>query len=113
MKAGDVALVALPQADGVEKLRPALLLCGLPSHGDWLACGVSTQIHQAVPGFDEVVGPSDEDFSASGLRAPSVIRLGFLAALPAARFTGAIGRISDLRLRRLRGRLAEHLAAPP
>ena len=43
MKAGDVGLAALSQANDAINLRPAILLCQLPPFGDWLACGVSTQ----------------------------------------------------------------------
>jgi len=72
-------------------------------------CGVSTRLHQEVFGFDEVVRASDTDFEASGLKAPSLIRLGFLAVLPAGSFLGAIDSISADRHRRLPGGLAEHL----
>ncbi|HEY2773413.1 MAG TPA: hypothetical protein VGK20_05110 [Candidatus Binatia bacterium] len=41
--------------------------------------------------------------------APSLIRLGFLAVLPASSFLGSIGSISRDRHRRLLRRLAEHL----
>jgi mRNA interferase MazF len=109
MQAGEIALVAPAQADGLEKLRPALLLCTLPPFDDWLACGISSQVHQAVPDFDEIVASGDEDFAGRGLRVPSVIRLGFLGAFAGARFEGSIGRIGESRLRRFRERLARRL----
>ena len=55
MKAGDVVLADLPQVDGQRKLRPALLLCPPPPFGDWLACGISTQLRHRVDGFDELI----------------------------------------------------------
>jgi mRNA interferase MazF len=111
MKDADVILTPLPQADGKVKNRPALLLRELPPFGDFLACGVSTQIQQAVPGFDEVVSPGDLDFEASGLLAASVIRLGFLAVLPRQRILGSIGAIDITRHARLLRNLSNHLVA--
>ena len=67
----------------------------MPPFGDWLVCGVSTQLRQRVAELDEVIDVSDGDFVASGLKAASLIRLGFLAVMPTAKFLGAIG--SDLR----------------
>jgi mRNA interferase MazF len=111
MKEGDVILTPLPQADGVAKNRPALLLRELPPFGDYLACGISTQLHQAVPEFDEVVSKADADFADSGLLASSVIRLGFLAVLPSQRIVGAIGHIAPVRHERLLRTLSNHLVA--
>jgi mRNA interferase MazF len=45
MNEGDIALTALPQSDGSVKPRPAVLLRRMPPFGDWLVCGVSTQLH--------------------------------------------------------------------
>jgi mRNA interferase MazF len=81
----------------------------MPPHDDLLVCGVSTQLHHEVSGFDEIVGEGDTDFPAIGLKAASLIRLGFLGVLPADSFVGAIGSISVERHRRLLGRLAKHL----
>jgi len=72
-------------------------------------CGVGTQLHQAIPGFDDSIGPQDSDFSASGLKAPSLIRLGYLAVLPEARLLGSIGALSPQRHHRLLERLAAYL----
>lgn len=94
MTEGDVALTPLPQADGQAKLRPAVLLRKVPPFGDWLVCGVSTQLHHEAVGFDDLVEPSHPDFAGSGLKAPSLIRLGFLAALPSTALLGDIGGIS-------------------
>jgi hypothetical protein len=47
MTQGDIALAPLPQADGRTKLRPVILLRQVPHFGDWLICGVSTQLHHS------------------------------------------------------------------
>ena len=109
MNEGDVILAPLPQADGQFKNRPAVALRELPPYGDMLVCGVSTQVHQLVSGFDELITGSDADFSASGLRADSVICLGFLAVLPRQNILGSIGAISPERHRRLLHRLSAYL----
>jgi hypothetical protein len=55
MTEGDVVLTPLPQADGLVKNRPAVVLRAMPPQGDLLVCGVSTQLHHETPGFDEVI----------------------------------------------------------
>ncbi len=106
---GDIALASLPQADGLIKPRPAILLRQMPPFGDWLVCGISTQLQQRVADLDELIELSDPDFADSGLKAPSVIRLGFLTTLPVRRFHGVVGSISHERHRRLLQRLSGYL----
>jgi len=110
MTEGDVALTPLPQADGRFKPRPAILLRRMPPFGDWLICGVSSQLHQQAVDFDEIIESSHPDFSRSGLKSASVIRLGFLTTMPADRFLGVLGFISRERHIRLRERLSRFLA---
>jgi mRNA interferase MazF len=109
MKEGDVILTPLEQVDGKVKNRPAIILREMPPHKDFLVCGISTQLHQLVPGFDEMLKIGDEDFVSSGLISDSVIRLGFLAVLPRKRIIGSIGEISSDRHKRLLNRLAAYL----
>ena len=109
MKEGDVVLTPLRQADGVVKNRPALVLKKMPPFGDWLVRGISTQLRQQVEGFDEIIESSHGDFAASGLKASSVIRLGFLAVMPANIFLGVIGSVSEERRHRLLRNLSDHL----
>lgn len=92
MKEGDVVLTPVPQADGVRKNRPALLLRELPPFGDFLVCGISTGLHLAVPDFDEVLRRSDADFNTARLVTDSVIRLGFLGVVPRAGSRGVSAR---------------------
>jgi len=109
MTEGDVVLTPVPQADGQIKNRPAILLREMPPFGDLLICGVSTQLHQQVIHFDEIVATTDADFVTSGLKAASLIRLGFLSVVPNRRIIGTIGAISPERHRRLLHNLADHL----
>src|SRR5215210_1243396 len=109
MKEGDVVLTPVPQADGAIKNRPAIILREMPPYKDFLICGVSTQLHQQVKDFDEIISPSDADFSTSGLKSESLIRLGFLAVLPRSNIAGTIGTISSERHERLLKTLSAYL----
>lgn len=109
MKEGDVVLTAIPQADGQVKNRPASVLREMPPYEDLLVCSISTQLHQQVQGFDEMISAVDEDFAQSGLVSESLIRLGFLAVLPRNTIFGAIGAIAPERHRRLLQKLCDHL----
>jgi mRNA interferase MazF len=113
VKEGDLVLTPLPQADGRVKNRPCIALRQMPGFGDWLVCGVSTQVHQEVPGFDDPILANAADFGTSGLKAPSLIRLGFLAVLPEDRLLGAIGALPRDRHRRLLQRLSVYLMQEP
>ena len=110
MKEGDVALAALPQADQQQKKRPVIVLRKMPFPGDFLACGVSTQIRQQVA-LDELISPGDPDFKTSGLLTRSLIRLGFLMVVPRREVAGAIGSVSPERHRRLLRALSDYLRA--
>ncbi len=82
MKEGDVILAAVPQSDGGQKTRPAIILRELPPYRDLLVCGVSTQLHHNAKGFDEIISPQDSDFKLSGLLAKSLNKAWFFGCLP-------------------------------
>ena len=109
MTPGEIVLTPLRQADGIAKDRPALLLRTMPPFQDLLVCGISTQLQQAVPDFDELITSNDPDYRTSGLRGASVIRLGYLAVLPRSAFKGRIGSVSSSRVDRLLTKLADFL----
>lgn len=104
-----IVLVALPQADGRPKPRPALVLCEMPPFQDVLLAGISSQLQQAVAGFDEVIHLSDADFSITGLRVASAVRLGFLSVLPRASILGTLGTLPNNRHRAIMVRLSDYL----
>ena len=109
MKAGDIRLSSLRQADGQIKTRPVPLLRAAPPFGDCIACGLSTQLQQEVQGFDEILSPNDADFATARLKQPSLIRLAFLGSVPVRELRGRVGFISDTRLHRLLTKLADFL----
>lgn len=108
MNEGNIILAELPQVVGPPKRRPILVLRQMPGYGDYLVCGLSSQVRQYLPGFDELLYPD----SVNLLRVPSVMRLSFLDVIPAAQFLGHIGRVPDSVLDALRHRLADHLTKP-
>lgn len=105
---GQMVLFHFPQTDLSEgKLRPALLVGSLPGpYDDWLICMISSQTHQYIEGFDEIVAEEDADFGDSGLKRTSIIRTGRLAVVEADMLAGRIGHISPDRLNRLRKKIA-------
>jgi len=109
MKAGDLVLTSLPQADGRLKLRPALVLKEMPLFHDLLICGISTNIRNCINDFDEIIRLSDDDYKKSGLLQESLIRLGFLTVMPVKDIHGSIGKISGERYTRLLNNLVNYL----
>ena len=108
---GQIVLFAFPHTNlRTGKLRPALLLGQLPGkYDDWLICMISSQTQHYVSGFDELIQPEDEDFTQSGLKTSSVIRVGRLAVVSGNNLLGAVGEISTVRLHRIKRHLAEWL----
>ena len=68
---------------------------------------ISSQTHQYISGFDEVVNEGDKDFGESGLKVTSVIRVGRLAVVSGEILLGAIGQISSERLNRVKQHLSD------
>ena len=108
---GQIVLFQFSQTNLVlGKRRPALLLGKLPGpYGDWLICMISSQLDQYIHDFDEIVGENDPDFAFSGLKTPSVIRVGRLAVVSDSILLGAIGEIDAERLQRIKVNLANWL----
>jgi len=115
MRPGDVVLIRLPQlAGGPPKLRPALALAVLPgAYQNVLICGISTQLDELQPDWDELVTPHDSDFMHSGLHRASAIRLSYLYAAHTRELAGVIGRIAPERLGRILTRLVATLSLAP
>lgn len=109
MREGEIILAGLLQSDGNIKLRPVLLLKQLPGHNDFLVCGISTQLHQLINNFDELIHEKSNNFIQTGLRQSSIIRLGFLAVIPNNKVPGNIGRIDAAPHKNLLERLAKYL----
>lgn len=88
-------------------MRPVLMLRQASRFDDWLVCMVSSQVQNAETNLDEILTQADPDFSNSGLKVPSVLRLSRLAMLDGSLLLGSIGAISEERLMNVRRRLAK------
>lgn len=110
-KAGDISLIRFPRADLEKgKYRPVLLLAKMPGpFNDWLVCAITSQLRHEVRGWDERIAETDNDFAGSGLKVPSLIRVGKLATVAEGALEGVLGRISEERLRAILGRIADYL----
>ena len=105
MNEGDLVICPVASASGSIKVRPALVLRALPTYDDYLVCGLSSQLWQEIPGFDEILLLT----ATNNLRITSVIRLSFLAVVKSSDVRGKTGQIPDDLLIDLRQRLANHL----
>jgi mRNA interferase MazF len=111
IREGQIVLLRFPYADHKDtKLRPALVIRQLPrAYEDWLICMISSQLSQKVSSFDEIISEEDSDFTSSGLKFTSVIRIGRLVVVHKTILVGAIGEISTDRLTRIKNKLSDWL----
>lgn len=99
-------------AAGRLKRRPALVLAVLPGqHQTLLVCGLSTDVANTEPEWDEVIAPGDPSFATSGLLAASSARLSFLFSVDEGAIDGLIGNLGSGRVLVLVQRLIRHLGA--
>ena len=75
MTPGDIAISAIPQADGKTKLRPLAVLSEFPGHGDLLVCGITSQMWNFTEDFDVALRKGEPDFEKSGLKTDSIFRM--------------------------------------
>jgi mRNA interferase MazF len=76
-----VVLVVFPFTDlSGHKLRPALIV-GRPSGEDLILAFLSSRESTTDPQADYVLGPGDPEFSTTGLKSQSVVRLNRIATL--------------------------------
>lgn len=62
MKPGTIVIIKLPQRDGRQKSRPAVVLGKhSTSNTEFLFCGISTQLHEYREEFDEIISFKDGD----------------------------------------------------
>jgi mRNA interferase MazF len=81
-------------------------------HNDWLICMISSNLDQKIPDFDEIISPNDLDFRESGLKVPSLIRIGRLAVVDGDILIGKLGQIDTQRLLRIKQKLSRWIQGP-
>ncbi|MBF0103360.1 MAG: type II toxin-antitoxin system PemK/MazF family toxin [Desulfobacterales bacterium] len=110
---GQIVLFRFPQTDQqTGKFRPALIIRKLPMYyNDWLVCMISSHVEKEILEFDEIITKNDPDFMGSGLKVPSLIRIGKLAVVSEHIFIGKIGQVDNLRLSRVKRKLSQWILA--
>ena len=105
---GQIVLFEFPQTDHVgSKLRPALVIRKLPGrYNDWLICMVSSHLTQSIQDIDVIIQENDSDFSMSGLKSASVVRVSRLAVVDQNVLLGIVGNISTERLSQVKQALS-------
>ncbi|MBE9242916.1 type II toxin-antitoxin system PemK/MazF family toxin, partial [Synechocystis salina] len=95
MNPGDVVFVDFPYADQASsKLRPALIIAIIPGkYNDVLIAAISSRLYQAISNFDELIKQTDDDFELTGLKIPSLIRLGKLTSVESQMISARLGNI--------------------
>jgi len=109
MEAGSVVRAALPQADSLRKLRPAILIASFPPFGDWFVVGISSHVELAVPDLDVVIDPGHSSYSTTGLSYPGVVRLGFAHIIPKKHIEAVIGSVDGATLKSIKLRFTGHI----
>ncbi len=91
---GEVILARFPFTDmSGARLRPVLVLAEIPGrYRDFIVLFISSQLNQATPGLDLVLDPSHSAFAGSGLKVPSVFRIG-KSLMSEALLAGTLGRL--------------------
>ncbi len=112
MTPGDIILVAMPTRKGKGKKRPALVLQKMLPFEDLLVCGISSQLHYEVKGFDLIIREEDQNFRQTGLKRDSLIRLGYITTIAKNRIPGKIGRLPAEHFETLITRLTNFLHEP-
>jgi mRNA interferase MazF len=97
MTKGKIVLVPFPFDDlSAEKVRPALCLTDpIGSHRHIVVAFISSQAPTTTVASDIVLDPAQKDFTLTGLRVPSVLRLHRLVTLTSAIIRRELGELSQ------------------
>jgi mRNA interferase MazF len=91
-------------------MRPVLVLAEVPGpYDDYLVLFISSQIQTAVAGVDVVLDRQHAAFRGSGLKVPSVLRIGKLATISGRLMLGPLGKADDALLEDVVRRLTDLL----
>jgi mRNA interferase MazF len=98
MKPKKIVLTRFPFTDLTSsKRRPALVLAvAQSSQQDVIVAFISSVIPSTLKSTEYLIEVSHPDFSLTGLRKDSVVKLDKLATLDIAIFTGELGAVSDV-----------------
>lgn len=111
LKPGSIVVFPFPFSDkNKRKLRPALIINKIPDQHDlWLVCMISSNINKFNPKSEILMTIFDKDFSKSGLKIDSVIKVFRLAVIQQSSFKGYIGEIDRERLAVIKKKISSWL----
>jgi mRNA interferase MazF len=93
---GDVVLVSIPYLKGTAAVRrPALVVCDPTIMLDIVIAAISSRIRDPLPQTHYVIDQGHHDWTASGLRLPSVVRCDRLFTVDGSDIQHGIGSLSD------------------
>ena len=93
-KKGKIVLIPFPFTDlSASKVRPAVIVSGFAQGEDIIAAFISS-VKSKIQKTDIVLNSYDKDFSKTGLKADSVIKIGKIATLDKKIILGEMGEIS-------------------
>ncbi|MCY7409742.1 MAG: type II toxin-antitoxin system PemK/MazF family toxin [Chitinophagales bacterium] len=91
------------------KRRPAVVVKKIQLFNDYWVCVISTQLNREVKGLDILIQEGSNDFKIANLRSSSVIRVAFLAMVPAKDIKGTIGFLSKPTLQQIKQNIARFI----
>jgi mRNA interferase MazF len=108
MTKGKVVLVPFPFDDLTSsKVRPAVCLTDpIGPHRHIIVAFISSQMSAAATQTDMVLAPGGSDFTSTGLRVPSVLRLHRLVTITTGLIQRELGKLSPERQEELDEKLA-------
>lgn len=93
---GDIVITVFPYTDLTgSKRRPALVLGGDAIGGDVILGFISSVVPRSLTKHDLLLTPSHSEFAATGLKAPSVLKLDKIATIARRLVTRRIGRLGS------------------
>ena len=94
MTRGDIVLVNFPFTDlSQTKLRPALVVWMSPNGEDAVVCAITSQNLQTLQPEDILIDVTDPEFSETGLRIASKVRVARIATLRQSFLLKKLGRL--------------------
>ncbi|GAP96151.1 type II toxin-antitoxin system PemK/MazF family toxin [Leptolyngbya sp. NIES-2104] len=105
---GDIVLVNFPFTDlSQTKLRPALVVWISPNGEDAVVCAITSQNLQTLQTDDFLIETTDLEFSETGLRVASKIRIARIATLSRSLVARKLGRLGTEQRNRLNAKLSQ------
>ncbi|MGB3296381.1 MAG: type II toxin-antitoxin system PemK/MazF family toxin [Phormidesmis sp.] len=99
---GDIVLVPFPFTDlSQTKLRPAVVLWAESKGQDVTLCFVSSQKVDRLAEYEFVIASNDSQFSITGLKVTSKVRVTRIVTLERRLLQRRLGRLSDRLIERL------------